>query len=181
MWHEKNLPKMFWAEAANTVVFLQNRLPSKSMKDQTPFEAWYGFKPPLHFLKVFDCLCFIYVPQVKRDKPDKKAAPGILIGYGNVSKAYKIFQPECKKIVISRDVHFMENEEWDWDDSRNSIQKTSSWLNEREDDSPVRGTRLLSDIYIYMRDAMLRFVNLLILKMLSNTPSGEMQWRRSCL
>jgi len=113
MLHEKNLPKMFWAEAANTAVFLQNRLPSKAVKDQTPFEAWYGYKPPLHFLKVFGCLCFTYVPQVKRDKLDKKAAPGIFIGYSNVSKAYKIFQPEGEKIVIIRYVHFMDNEEWD--------------------------------------------------------------------
>jgi len=35
MLHEKNLPKMFWAEAANTAGFLQNRLPTKIvvMKD----------------------------------------------------------------------------------------------------------------------------------------------------
>lgn len=39
MLHEKNLPKKFWAEAASTTVFLQNRLPTKAMKDQTPFEA----------------------------------------------------------------------------------------------------------------------------------------------
>lgn len=39
MLYEKNLPKKFWAEAANTVVFLQNRLPTRAVKDQTPFEA----------------------------------------------------------------------------------------------------------------------------------------------
>ncbi|XP_049355210.1 uncharacterized protein LOC125819827 [Solanum verrucosum] len=38
-----------------------------------------------------------YTPEqngVKRDKLDKKAAPGIFIGYSNVSKVYNIFQPE---------------------------------------------------------------------------------------
>ena len=45
MLYEKNLPKKFWAEAASTVVFLQNRLPTKALKDQTPFEVWYGYKP----------------------------------------------------------------------------------------------------------------------------------------
>lgn len=39
MLHEKNLPRMFWTEAANTAVFLQNQLPSKTVKDKTPFEA----------------------------------------------------------------------------------------------------------------------------------------------
>ncbi|KAL4290711.1 hypothetical protein GQ457_14G023780 [Hibiscus cannabinus] len=40
MLHEKELPKTFWAEAANTSVFLQNHLPTKALKDKTPFEAW---------------------------------------------------------------------------------------------------------------------------------------------
>lgn len=94
MLHEKNLPKKFWAEAANTSVFLQNRLPTTAVKNQTPFEAWYGYKPSLNFLKVFGCLCFTYVPQVKRDKLDKKAVQGIFIGYSTISKAYKVFQLE---------------------------------------------------------------------------------------
>jgi len=43
MLHENELPKTFWAEAANTTVFLQNQLPTKVLKDKTPFEAWYGY------------------------------------------------------------------------------------------------------------------------------------------
>ena len=39
MLYEKNLPKKFWAEAASTYVFLQNRLPTKALMNQTPFEA----------------------------------------------------------------------------------------------------------------------------------------------
>lgn len=36
---EKNLPKLFWAEAANTSVYLLNRIPTKALSNQTPFEA----------------------------------------------------------------------------------------------------------------------------------------------
>ena len=110
--HEKNLPKQFWAEAANTAVFLLNRLPTKALQKQTPCEAWYGHKPSLSNLKVFGCLCFSYVPQVKRDKLDKKSEPGIFIGYSNISKACRIFQPQTEKIIISRDVVFMEEDQW---------------------------------------------------------------------
>ena len=39
----------------------------------------------------------------------------------------------------------MENEEWDWEDSK--IKLETSFLDEREDDPLVRGTRLLSEIY----------------------------------
>ncbi|KAL4382944.1 hypothetical protein GQ457_15G000070 [Hibiscus cannabinus] len=112
MLHGKNLPKKFYAEAAHTAIFLQNRLATKAVKDQTPYEAWYGRKPSLHFLKIFGYLCFTHVPQIKRDKLDKKPLPRVFIGYSNVAKAYKIFLPHNGKIIISRDVHFIEDEEW---------------------------------------------------------------------
>ena len=143
-------------------MFLQNRLPTRALKDQTPFEAWYGYKPSLNFLKVFGCLCFTLVPQVKRDKLDKKALPGIFVGYSLVSKAYKIFQPQTGKIVISRDVQFLEDEEWDWNDaikedsaspkgnylvSDTDDQSMEDWDINMTDDTPVRGTRSLLDVY----------------------------------
>lgn len=56
---------------------------------------------------------YTYIPQVRLDKLNKKAAPGIFIGYRKVSKAYKIFQHEGDKIFINNDVHFMENKRWD--------------------------------------------------------------------
>ncbi|KAL0408197.1 UNVERIFIED_CONTAM: Copia protein [Sesamum radiatum] len=122
MLHEKNLPKKFWAETANTVVFHQNRLPTKALKDQTPFEALYGYKPSLKFLEVFRCLCFTHVPQGKRDKLDRRASLGIFICYSTVSKAYRIFQPQTENIVVSRDVHFVEDEEGNWDDAETKCQ-----------------------------------------------------------
>jgi len=91
MLHEKNQPKKFWTEAANTAIFLKNRLLTRAVKDRTPFEAWYGYKPSLNFLKIFGCLCFTFVPQIKRDKLDKRALPCIFIGYSLVAKAYKVF------------------------------------------------------------------------------------------
>lgn len=37
--HEEDLPKKFWAEAANKAVFLQNRLPTGAVEGKTPFDA----------------------------------------------------------------------------------------------------------------------------------------------
>ncbi|KAH9678769.1 hypothetical protein KPL71_025858 [Citrus sinensis] len=164
MLHEKNLTKQIWAEAASTAVFLQNRLPTRAVRDKTPFEAWYGYKPSLKFLRIFGCLCFTHVPQISRDKLDKRALTGIFIGYSSVAKAYKVFQPQTGKIIISRDVHFMEDEEWNWDDAKKmdstskkpklkfpvmdiADQSIEDWENETVDDRPIRGTRPLSDVY----------------------------------
>jgi len=81
------------------------------LEDKTPFEAWYGYKPTLSFLKVFSCLCFVHIPQVKRDKHDKKAIPGIFVGYSTVSKAYRVYYPQTGKMTLTRDVHFYEDEQ----------------------------------------------------------------------
>jgi hypothetical protein len=61
MLHEKELPKEFWAEATNTIVFLQKWLPTKFLEDKTSFEACYGYKPSLSFLKVFGSVCFAHI------------------------------------------------------------------------------------------------------------------------
>lgn len=100
--HEKGLPKKFWVEAANIAVFLLNRLTTKVLQKKKPFGAWFGYKPLLTNPKIFDCLCFSYVPQVKRDKLDKQAELGIFVGYISFLKVYRIYQPHNNKIIISR-------------------------------------------------------------------------------
>lgn len=162
MLHDKELPKNFWAEAASTAVFLQNRLLTKALKDKTPFEAWYGYKPSLNFLRVFGCVCFSHIPQVKHDKLDKKSEYDIFVGYSSSSKAYKVYQPQTGKIIVSRNVFFNEDEKWNWEQTKSpsfSKQKSSTpfqtmeehaseqWQEELQDDPPIRGTRLLSNIY----------------------------------
>ena len=64
----------------------------------------------------------------------------------------------------------MENEEWDWEDSK--IELETSFLDEREDDPPVRGTRLLSKIYHRCNVAIM---NLSTFKKHSKSPNGRMQ------
>ncbi|KAH0738076.1 hypothetical protein KY290_036781 [Solanum tuberosum] len=58
------------------------------------------------------------IPDVKRDKLDKKAIIGIHMGYSGVSKAYKVYHPQTEKMTITRDVHFSKNEQWDWKNSQ---------------------------------------------------------------
>ena len=104
--------------------------------DKTPFEAWYGYKPSLTFLKVFGCVCFAHVPQVKRDKLDKKATPGIFVGYSSVSKAYKVYHPQTGKMTVSRDVHFNEEQQWNWENS----QRTTKLFGNIDDKHPGQQT-----------------------------------------
>ncbi|KAG8492727.1 hypothetical protein CXB51_010487 [Gossypium anomalum] len=154
---EKNLPKTIWAEAVNTAVYIQNRLPTKALAHKTPSEAWFRFKPSLAHMKVFGCLCYSQVPAVKRDKLSKRAVPGILTGYSMVKKGYRILDPLTNKIQVSRDVVFDEKACWNWE--RNEHEAIPEELvtdqfeadqNDPEmdvDDEPVKGTRTLADVY----------------------------------
>jgi len=54
----------------------------------------------------FGFLCFSYIPQMKRDKLDKKAEAEIFIGYRSISKAYRIFLPQRNNVIINRMFNF---------------------------------------------------------------------------
>ena len=45
MLFEKKMAKFLWAEAVNTVVYLQNRMDTKALNNVTPYEMWVGSKP----------------------------------------------------------------------------------------------------------------------------------------
>ena len=112
MLFEKKLPKILWAKAVNTSVYLLNKLPTKSFQNKTPIEAWSGVKPSVKHLKVFGTLCYFHVPSVKKGKLDERAKKGVFVGYAAESKGYRIYSLNGMKIVITRDVHFDENSYW---------------------------------------------------------------------
>ncbi|GBN44324.1 Retrovirus-related Pol polyprotein from transposon TNT 1-94, partial [Araneus ventricosus] len=104
---EANLPQRFWAEAAMTATYLQNRLPTKP-KRKTPYELWTNRKPNLSRIRVFGCKAYAYIQKQKRVKLDCKAVEGIFLGYDYRSKGYRIYLGD-NKIMISRTVKFIEN------------------------------------------------------------------------
>ncbi|CAB0009199.1 unnamed protein product, partial [Nesidiocoris tenuis] len=105
---DAGLPKCYWAEAVSTAVYLNNRSPTKSVKDMTPIEAWTGEKPDLSHLRIFGCEVMVKIPSKKRQKWDAKSKKMIFIGYCATTKCYRVIDPVSKAIEISRDVEFFE-------------------------------------------------------------------------
>ncbi|CAA7014800.1 unnamed protein product [Microthlaspi erraticum] len=113
---EQDLPLKLWAEAVYTSTYLQNRLPTKAIEDDvTPMEKWCGHKPNVSHLRLFGSICYVHIPDQKRRKLDAKAKRGILIGYSNQTKGYRVFILEDEKVEVSRDVIFEEDKKWDWE------------------------------------------------------------------
>lgn len=82
----------------------------------TPREAWSGCKPIVAYFRIFGCIAYAHIPDATRKKLDDKGQKCILLGVSDESKAYKLFNPITKKIVISRDVIFDEEATWNWSD-----------------------------------------------------------------
>ena len=114
MLHEKDMLKKFWAEAVYTAIYLQNRLLTHAINGKTPLEAWSGLKPSVGHLKVFGSLCYMHVPDAKRDKLSEKAKKAILLGYSVQAKGYKIFDLQTGKMVVSRHITVDLNTKWNW-------------------------------------------------------------------
>lgn len=108
---DADLEKRFWAEAAHTAVYLQNRTVTTSLNYKTPFEIWTGRKPDVSHLRVLGSTVMVHVPKQNRLKWDRKSEKCILVGYSNDVKGYRIYNPKTNVITTSRDVVILEKEE----------------------------------------------------------------------
>lgn len=155
---EKKMPKVFWAEAVNTAVYLLNKLSTKALDRKTAFEAWKGYKPSIDHLRVFGSIFYTHVPAVNRSKLDARAVEGLLICYSDVTKGYRNLQ--TKKVVISRDVKVEEKLSWNWEKKTVDSEDDHILVDEIPDNeeneeldpksfdhTPIRGTRSLQDVY----------------------------------
>ena len=113
MMETKNLSNEYWVEAATTTVYIMNRCPTKSVKNKIPKEAWTCMNHSVSHLKVFGCVTYAHVLDELRKKLDKKGQKCIFVGYSEDTKVYKLYDPVARKVIISCDVQFVENESWD--------------------------------------------------------------------
>lgn len=112
---EMSVPRRFWAEAVMYAVHILNRSPAAALEAITPEEKWSQNKPSVDHLKIFGCVAFALVPYERRIKLDEKSVKCVMMGLSKESKAYRLYNPETKKIIVSRDVQFDENKKWEWE------------------------------------------------------------------
>ena len=75
----------------------------------TPYEAWHGSKPVASNLRVFGCDAYAHIPKNECSKFDSKARKCILLGYGQETKGYRLYDTAQRKVIHSRDVRFNED------------------------------------------------------------------------
>ena len=111
-----SLPNYLWREAVRHATYLINRVATRSLEGMTPYEALRDRKPNLKHLKVFGCVCYGRTEAAGRKKLDDRSRALVHLGTEPDSKAYRLLNPVSKQIVVSRDVLFLEEKEWNWSD-----------------------------------------------------------------
>ena len=102
-----DLPISFWGYALETVVFILNRAPSKSV-ETTPYELWYDKKPKLSFLKVQGCEA--YVKKLQPDKREPKSEKVVFVGYPREIVGYTFYNQAEGKTFVAKNGTFLEKE-----------------------------------------------------------------------
>ena len=92
IWHDANLSGRFWVSAIHTVNFIRNWI-IHSHFYTSPYEAFWKSKPKIDWLRTYGSKCWALIPKVMQGKGTYKSADGIMVGYFNDSKAYKIWIP----------------------------------------------------------------------------------------
>ncbi|WP_208081120.1 hypothetical protein, partial [Bacteroides uniformis] len=60
-------------------------------------------------LRIFGCITYSYIPKEKRTKLEPTVEKGIFVGYSETSKAFWIYIPAQRRVVVRRDVKFEED------------------------------------------------------------------------
>lgn len=68
----------------------------------------------------------IHVPDQRRTKLDNKSKKHVFIQYDEKTKAFNLFDPIEKKVIVSRDVHVNEESTWDWKNQM-EVKQGESW------------------------------------------------------
>ena len=67
-------------------------------------EVWTGHPCDYSNLKIFVCEAYALTPKNQRSKLDPRSKKCIFVGYDDVMKVYRLWDPTSHKIVIDKDV-----------------------------------------------------------------------------
>ena len=111
MLSNSNLPIFLWMYVLKIVMYLLNRVPSKTVL-KIPFELRTNRTPSIRYLQVWDCQAEIRIYNPQEKKLDARTISEYFIGYSKKSKGYRFYSPNhSTKIVEIGNARLIENGE----------------------------------------------------------------------
>lgn len=117
------VPNYLWGEAVRHSTYIINRVPTRALENMTPYECLRKKKPNLSHLRVFGCLAYAKIDSAMLKKLDDRSLALVNFGTEPGSKAYRLYNPTTRRIVVSRDVVFNEKNGWDWNKTAEKSQE----------------------------------------------------------
>jgi len=100
------MPIFLWAEACNTTIYIQNRVPHKVLGKMTLEGTFTGKKPEFGCFRIFGSIAYCHIPDEKCTKLDSTVEKRYFVGYSEMFKTYWIYILGSKKIIMRRNVKF---------------------------------------------------------------------------
>jgi IS30 family transposase len=100
MLNDQGLPIHLWAEACNTVVYVQNRFPHRLLGMSTPEEAFTGNNPDVSHFKIFGSSIYMHVTKDARKKLESTTEVGIFVGYTDTPHNCCVYFPNSKMTIM---------------------------------------------------------------------------------
>ena len=116
MMKHMSVPSYLWGEAVRHSTYLINRVATRTLKLQTPYESYKKKKPNVGHLRVFGCVCYAKNEAPHLKKLDDRSKELVHLGIEPGSKAYRLYDPTNRRVVVSRDVIFAESKQWKWNE-----------------------------------------------------------------
>ncbi len=110
MVHAQGLNLNLWGEVIQTSIHVLNQVGSRTHEGVIAYELWTRRKLSMGYFKTFGCMTYAFMPKDLKKKLDPKFVKTIFVGYSSTSKAYKLWHPLKKQIIICRDVLFQEED-----------------------------------------------------------------------
>lgn len=99
MLHAAGFEEDMWAYAHTAAAHLHNRIPNQVTGIKTPFEALFGKKPHLDYLRTFCEPAVVHVPCEIRRKLEPRIKLLLMVGYPTGKKGWSFWDPQGKKLV----------------------------------------------------------------------------------
>ncbi|KAG7533498.1 Zinc finger CCHC-type [Arabidopsis thaliana x Arabidopsis arenosa] len=109
-----HIPNYLWGEATRHSTYLLNRITTRALKNMTPYECFRDKKPTVEHIRIFGCIAYAKIDKPHLKKLDDRSKILVHLGTEPGSKAYRLLDPQTRKIVVSRDVVFDESKGWNW-------------------------------------------------------------------
>ena len=91
------------------------------------YELFRGKKPNVSHLRVFGCVGYAKITGRHLKKLDDRSRMLVHLGTEPGSKAYRLYDPRTKRIVVRRDVIFDESRSWEWNKESIEMQSYESF------------------------------------------------------